>query len=189
MEYLLYYIKYMHPGGDFLTYNRENNLKTFGASLILIILIAAFAVAGFFLFGGEPAEKEDEYPWITSDHAALGGMLDGNYYDGEKNPAGKLSYKIAGEITVGYEDGKGDFKIENSGKNTCLIKVKIVMPDGRVVYETGYIKPNQHINEDILAVIPEIGTHDADAFFEGFDPDTEESLGAAKESIKITVIP
>ena len=188
LEYLLYYIKYMHSGGDFLTYNRENNIKTFAASLILIILIAAFAVAGFMLFGSEPAEKEDEFPWITSDHAAIGGMLDGTYYEGEKNPAGKLSYKIAGEITVGIEDGKGDFKIENSGKNTCLIKVKIVL-DGEPVYETGYIKPNQHINEDILGKIPEVGTHDAEAFFEGFDPNTEESLGVAKENIKITVIP
>ena len=164
-------------------------MKTFAASLILIILIAVFAAAGFFLFGGEPAQKEDEFPWITSDHNAENGMLDGTFYEGEKNPAGKLSYKIAGEITVGYEDGKGDFKIENSGKNNCLIKVKIALGDGTVIYETGYIKPNQHINEDILSIIPEIGTHDAEAFFEGFDPNTEESLGATKESIKITVIP
>ena len=37
--------------------NRENNIKTFAASLILVIVIAAFAVAGFIVFGGEaPAE-------------------------------------------------------------------------------------------------------------------------------------
>ncbi len=173
---------------NFLRYDRENNIETFAASLILIIVIAAFAVAGMFFFGTEPAEKTDEYPWITSDHAAINGMLDGTFYEGERNSAGKLSYKIAGEITVSSEDGKGDFKIENSGKNTCLIKVKIVL-GGETVYETGYIKPNQHIGEDFLGKIPEVGTYEAEAFFEGFNPENEESLGAAKENITITVIP
>jgi len=171
-----------------LKYNRENNVKTFAVSFVLIVLIAAFAFVGIFFFGTEPAEKTDEYPWITSDHAAVNGMLDGSFYEGERNSAGKLSYKIAGEITVGAEDGKGNFKIENSGKNTCLIKVKILL-GGETVYETGYIKPNQHISEDFLGKIPEIGTYEAEAFFEGFDPETEESLGAAKENITITVIP
>ena len=162
-------------------------MRTFAASLILIIVIAAFAVAGMFLFGTEPAEKTDEYPWITSDHAAINGMLDGTFYEGEKNSAGKLSYKIAGEITVSSEDGKGDFKIENSGKNTCLIKVKIVL-GGETVYETGYIKPNQHIGEDILDSVPATGTYSAEAFFEGFDPHSEESIGSTKTALTVTVI-
>ncbi len=168
--------------------NRENNIKTFAASLILIIVIVAFAVVGFIIFGGEVPTEEDRYPWITSDSAALDGMLDGTFYDGEKNSAGNLSYKVAGEITVEASDGKGNFKIENSGKNTCLMKVKITV-NGEVVYQTGYIKPNQHISEDFLDKIPEVGSYEAEAVFEGFDPNTEESLGAAKQNITITVLP
>ncbi|MBQ5667373.1 MAG: hypothetical protein IIV40_04275 [Oscillospiraceae bacterium] len=118
--------------------NRENNIKTLIASIILVFLIAAFAVAGFMIFGGEVPAEEDRFPWITSDVAAKSGMLDGTYYNGEKNSAGSLSYKIAGEITVGSEDGKGDFKIENSGKDICLMKVKITV-NGETVYETGYL--------------------------------------------------
>ena len=94
--------------------HRENNIKTFAASLILVIVIAAFAVAGFMVFGGESPAEEDRFPWIVSDHAALNGMLDGTFYEGEKNSAGKLSYKIAGEITVDFAEGKGDFKIEEN---------------------------------------------------------------------------
>ncbi len=168
--------------------NRENNTKTFLASLILVIVIAAFAVAGFLIFGGETASNEDEYPWITSDTAAINGMLDGTYYDGEKNPTGKLSYKIASEITVDSSDGKGTFKIENSGKNTCLMKVKITVND-EVVYESGYIKPNQHIYQDVLDKIPNVGVYEAKAVFEGFAPNTEESIGSAEPTdITITVI-
>ena len=171
-----------------MKYNRENNIKTFAASFILVILIAVFAAAGLILFGVEQPERTDEYPWITSDHAAIDGMLDGTFYEGERNPAGKILYKYAGEITVGAEEGKGNFKIESSGKNTSLIRVKIVL-NGETIYETGYIKPNQHIDEDVLGKIPEIGTYEAEIFFEGFEPNTEESLGAAKENITITVIP
>lgn len=166
-------------------YNRKNS-GSFAASLILIILIAAFAAAGYLLFGGE-SDTEEIYPWITSDPAAVDGMLDGSFYNGEKNSAGVLSYKIAEEITVGISDGKGDFKIESSGKNIYLMKVKIIL-DGQTVYETGYIKPNQHIYEDVLGVIPAVGTYEAEAVFEGFDPNTEEYIGAKKESIKIIVI-
>ena len=168
--------------------NRENNIKTLIASIILVFLIAAFAVAGFMIFGGEVPAEEDRFPWITSDVAAKSGMLDGTYYNGEKNSAGSLSYKIAGEITVDVADGKGNFKIENSGKNTCLMKVKINV-NGETVYQTGYIKPNQHIGEDFLDKIPAVGTYDAEAVFEGFDPNTEESLGAAKQNMTITVMP
>ncbi len=171
-----------------MTYNRENNIKSFAAVLILVVVIAAFAVAGFLVFGGESPAEEDQFPWITSDHAAIDGMLDGTYYSGEKNPAGVLSYKIAGEITVEKADGKGDFKIESSGKNNCLMKVKIIL-ESQTIYDTGYLKPNQHINEDVLRVIPEVGTYEAEAIFEGFDPNTEESIGSAEPTkITITVI-
>lgn len=170
-----------------MTRNRDINIKTFIATVIFVVVIAAFAAAGIILFGGEPASAEDEYPWIVSDPAAVGGMLDGSYYTGEKNSSGVLSYKIAEEITV-ESDGKGDFKIENSGKNTCVMKVKIVI-NGEIIYETGYIKPNQHINEDILDTVPEVGTYQAEAYFEGFDPNSEESIGSTKTALTITVIP
>lgn len=170
-----------------MTYNRENNLKTFIAALLFVIVVAGAAALGFFFLGGEPAVETDEYPWITSDHAAVEGMLDGSFYSGEKNSADFLSYKIAEEITVSVTDGKGDFKIENSGKNSCLMKVKILM-EGKIIYETGYIKPNQHISEDVLDIVPEVGTYTAEAYFEGFDPNTEDSIGATKANITITVI-
>jgi hypothetical protein len=68
------------------------------------------------------------------------------------------------------------------------MKVKITI-DGETVYETGYIKPNQHISEDFLDKIPAVGTYSAEAIFEGFDPNTEESIGSAEpQTIIITVI-
>ena len=170
-----------------MAYNRDTNIRTFLATIVFVIVVLAFSIAGILLFGGEAVDKEDAYPWIVSDSAAINGMLDGSFYNGEKNSAGVLSYKIGESITVG-SDGYGDFKIENSGKNVCLMKVKILV-EGEVVYETGYIKPNQHIGTDVLDKIPEVGTYSAEAYFEGFDPHSEESIGATKTQLTLTVIP
>lgn len=163
---------------------RENKVETFVATLILVIIIAALvvAVAVFGIFKKKPVS---EYDWITSDPAAEEGMLDGSFYDGERNPQGVLSYKVAEEITVG-SDGKGDFKIENSGKNTCLMKVKIVV-GSETIYETGYIKPNQHIYSDTLDKLPQPGTYSAQVVFEGFDPTTETGIGSTETEITVTV--
>lgn len=168
-------------------YNREYNLKTLLATIILILLIAIFAIFGFFTFEKEKQSPKDKYPWVTSDAAAIEGMLDGSYYSGKKNDFSILSYKIAEEITVGA-DGKGDFKIENSGKNRSLMKVKIILNE-KVIYQTKYIKPNQHINFDTLDIIPDEGTYSAEAVFEGFDPNTEKSIGATTVQLTITVMP
>ena len=95
---------------------KENNTSALVATIIFVVVIAA-ATAAAVIFGGTKRTYEEEYSWIKSDSAAVNGMLDGSWYSGEKNSAGTLSYKIAEEITVG-SDGKGDFKIENSGKNS-----------------------------------------------------------------------
>lgn len=164
---------------------KENNAAALVATIIFVVVIAASTAAAV-IFGGTKRTYEEEYSWIKSDSAAVNGMLDGSWYSGEKNPAGTLSYKIAEEITVG-SDGKGDFKIENSGKNSCLMKVRIAI-SGETVYETDYIKPNQHINEDMLSKLPPVGEYDADVTFEAFDPSTEASLGTTGMKIKIVVV-
>lgn len=156
---------------------RENQVETFVTTFVFVLIIAApvAAVSVFGIFKKEPAS---EYDWITSDPAAISGMLDGSFYDGEKNAEGVLSYKIAEEITFG-SDGRGDFKIENSGKNSCLMKVKIEI-GAETIYETGYIKPNEHIYSDVLDKLPQVGNYTADVTFEGFDPTTEAALAAPK---------
>lgn len=165
--------------------SKENNTAALVATIIFVVVIAASTAAAV-IFGGTKRTYEEEYSWIKSDSAAVNGMLDGSWYSGEKNSAGTLSYKIAEEITVG-SDGKGDFKIENSGKNSCLMKVRIAI-SGETIYETDYIKPNQHINEDMLSKLPPVGEYDADVTFEAFDPSTEASLGTTGMKIKIVVV-
>ena len=67
------------------------------------------------------------------------------------------------------------------------MKVRIPI-SGETVYETDYIKPNQHINEDMLSKLPPVGEYDADVTFEAFDPSTEASLGTTGMKIKIVVV-
>jgi len=172
--------------GIFVAYKtRENRVETFIATLVFVVIIAAIVVA-VSVFGIFKKERAAEYDWIISDPAVSDGMLDGSFYDGEKNAQGVLSYKIAEEITVG-NDGRGDFKIENSGKNACLMKVKITIGD-ETIYETGYIKPNQHIYSDVFDKLPQAGTYTANVVFEGFDPTTEASIGSTGTEITVNVM-
>ena len=92
---------------------KEKSTAALVTTIIFVVIVAA-AVAAAVFFGGKTGAYEEEYNWIESDSAAINGMLDGSWYSGEKNASGILSYKIADEIAVG-KDGKGDFKIENSG--------------------------------------------------------------------------
>lgn len=163
--------------------NRRKSTISLIVTIVFILLVVGFSVVAVF-FGKRP-EKSEEYPWIVSDPSVENGMLDGSYYYGTKNSAAVLSYKIAETIRVNGE-GKGDFRIENSGKNICLMKVKLVL-NGETIHETGYIKPNQHILVDQLDTVPPEGVYQLEALFEGFDPQTEESIGATKKSVGLVV--
>ena len=163
--------------------NRRKAIMTLIVTLIFVLLVVGASVAAV-LLGGQP-EETDEYPWIISDPAAENGMLDGSHYYGPKNTESVLSYKIAETIRVNGE-GKGDFRIENSGKNVCLMKAKLVL-DGETIYETDYIKPNQHIlNDKLDTALPE-GNYQVEALFEGFNPETEESVGITKKTVGLEV--
>lgn len=164
---------------------RENRISSLVVTLFLVFLVVIVIVVMSVFVKDNKTEFVEEYQWITSDSAAQNGMLDGTFYSGEKNSAAMLSYKIAEVINVDSE-GIGDFKIENSGKNVSLIKVKMYV-DGKIIYETGYIKPNQHINNDQLDEVPEKGVYTADVVFEGFDPNTEQSIGSTNTQISLTV--
>lgn len=165
-------------------FSNGNKKGTLITTLIFVFIVAV--TVGVIIFLNPMEKTKNEYDWITSDPVAEDGMLDGSYYKGEKNAPGYLSYKIAESITLD-SDGTGNIMAENSGKNNYIMKLKIVI-DGETVYETGYLKPNQHIKSDKFDVIPEVGTYEADAVFEGFDPTTEASIGTTGRKIKINVI-
>ena len=133
---------------------------------------------------GEEVTAE-QYPGDTLYYVLEGVMplhRDGKIYEMTKSQIAVVPQGV--EHAIG---GKGDFKIENSGKNSCLMKVRIAI-SGESVYETDYIKPNQHINEDMLSKLPPVGEYDADVTFEAFDPSTEASLGTTGMKIKIVVV-
>ena len=158
--------------------NRRRKSRAALLATVVFVLLVAAVVGVTVLRKSFLAKETEEYEWIASDLAVENGSLDGSFYTGERNPMTKLSYKIVETLRVD-DTGRGDFKIENSGKNTCLMKVKMTL-GGETIYETGYIKPNQHIRTDTLDLVPEPGEYSVEVSFEGFDPATEQSIGATK---------
>lgn len=163
---------------------REGSISALIATVVFVAVVI-IAVIALNVFVIPETVHTEEYQWITSDEAAEQGMLDGSFYEGEKNASGVLSYKIAEIINIDPQ-GYGDFKIENSGKNTCLMKVTIKVGE-ETVYQTDYLKPNQHITSDKLDKILASGVYAADVTFEGFDPTTEESIGSTSTQVSLNI--
>jgi hypothetical protein len=90
-----------------------------------------------------------------------------------------------------FADGKseGSLEIENVPGNRYSMVVQITLDDtGELVYDSGLIDPNYHIQRDTLDVELEKGEYPATATFFAYDPDTEEQMGSAAGKITIIVL-
>ena len=90
-----------------------------------------------------------------------------------------------------FENGKaeGPLQIENVPGNRYLMQVLITLDDtGELIYETGLIEPNHHIQSAKLDVELEKGEYLATAVFNAYDPETEEYIGSAGAKLTITVL-
>lgn len=88
-----------------------------------------------------------------------------------------------------FEDGSsaGIIFLENPGENDCLLKVVITLDiDGRVLYESDYIKPGQGIGKDKLKVLLPKGEYAATAAVTAYD-DRKEEIGTSLAGVTITV--
>lgn len=69
------------------------------------------------------------------------------------------------------------------------MQVLITLDDtGELIYETGLIEPNHHIQSAKLDVELEKGEYLATAVFNAYDPETEEYIGSAGAKLTITVL-
>ncbi len=102
---------------------------------------------------------------------------------------GMFNISIASAVT--FEDGtsEGEMKIENVPGNPYLMQVEISRNDtGDVIYESGILEPNYHIQFDALDVDLDAGEYPCTATFHALDPDTEEEVGVAAAVMNVRVL-
>lgn len=102
---------------------------------------------------------------------------------------GMFNISIASVTQFADGASEGELRIENVPGNRYLMQVTIQLDDtGQVIYESGIIEPDHHIQRDRLAVDLPAGDYDATATFTALDPQTEEEVGKAAARTKIQVL-
>ena len=101
---------------------------------------------------------------------------------------GYMSISINANPTFANGEAAGTLRIENSPANTCLQEVTITRNDtGDVLYRSGLIEPNYHIQEDKLLEDLDAGQYECTALFTAYDVN-QTVIGSANAQITISVL-
>ncbi len=163
----------------------EKKSKTPIIILIVVLVIAAIGVGAWAVIsqsGGfyDNAAQNGQAPYKTDEEkqAELDRVVE----------EGMLNISIASVIEFANGTSEGTAYIENVPSNKYVMKVTITLDsNNEVVYESGGITPDSHIDTIKLSKALEAGTYPATATFTAYDPDSLEEVGQAAAKITIVV--
>lgn len=102
---------------------------------------------------------------------------------------GMFNISIASVVEFPSGTEPGELRIENVPGNKYLMQVTIARQDnGEVIYESGILDPNYHIQSDTLTVDLDAGVYPCVATFTAMDPETEDEIGQAGANITVNVL-
>ena len=160
---------------------------------LIILLIAVIALLLILLLRPGDTKSPPATPAVRNANATIG------QYEGKTDEEiqaelnriveeGMFNISINPEIIMESGGSDAELRIENVPGNRYLMSVQITLDDtGEVIYTSGLIEPNYHIQSAPLAVKLAEGTYNATATFTAHDPDTEAEVGTAGAKITITV--
>ena len=102
---------------------------------------------------------------------------------------GMFNISIASNVEFADGSSEGELRIENVPGNRYDMQVTITDDsNGDVYYQTALIRPDQHIQKDVLMKDLDPGVYNCTAIFTAFDPDSNEEVGQAAAKMTITVL-
>ena len=102
---------------------------------------------------------------------------------------GMFNISIANLVEMQDGSSEAELRIENVPGNRYLMQVEITRDDtGEVIYASGIIEPNYHIQSAKLDVDLDAGEYACTAVFNALDPETEDSMGQAAAKMTISVL-
>lgn len=157
------------------------------AGLLVIVLATMLAT-----YSRAPSEME---AFESSIKARLG-QLEGKSNDeiqqalNQVVEEGSLSISINANPVFPSGSAAGTLQIENGPQNRYGQQVVITLTDtGEQIYDSGYMPPNSHIQEDQLAVELAQGEYEATATFTAYDADFDGVVvGQAVAQLRISVL-
>lgn len=156
----------------------------------IAIVIAAIAVVVAIFFAVQAITPSSE---ARDPNAALGQLENKSQEEiqDELNrivEEGMFNISIAAEAHFADGSSEGDLRIENIPSNHYLMKVQITRDDtDEIIYTTGLIEPNHHIQAARLDVDLDAGEYPCTAVFSAYDTETEKQVGQAAAKVNIVV--
>lgn len=155
--------------------------------IVLVLLLAAIVVGcllAFYMCDAESnRDRNADFGQLEGKSAAeIQQMLD------QQVEEGMFNISIAG--LVEFEDGTtpGNWEIENIPGNRYLMQVTVTRDDnGDVIYESGIIDPNYHVQRAPLKYDLPKGDYECTAVFSALDPESEEMVGQAGAKVLVRV--
>lgn len=159
--------------------------------ILLSVLCLTLIGGGVLLFlqndGAETALIGGLFQVEGLDPAAKTGAPHGVPKD-ERAPVGEdlFSYRINDAPKFNSEGKGGNIMVQNPSFNQYLMVLEIAL-DGKLLYQSQYIAPNQYISEIDLEHVPAAGEHLATAYFNAIDPKTFEFVDVLEAPVTIVI--
>ena len=169
------------------TERRKKAVRIIAIAGVIILLVALILV--YFWHNGQ--QKQDA---LERSVAAQLGQLEGKSaaeIEAALNRVveeGCMSISINTNPTFATGEAAGTLRIENVPANRYDQMVTITLDEtGEIVYESGLLSPNYHIQEDNLLIDLDAGDYPCTAHFVAYDADLNE-IGTAAANIMITIL-
>lgn len=163
-----------------------------GAGFYIGIVIAALAIVAALVFGAITFMNSTQV--FESYRSGMLGQLDGKSEAEIRAELDKIveegmfNISIAGVVDLPNGSSEGEFRIENSPANKYDMQVTITRRDnGEVIYTSGVLEPNYHVQYARLDEPLPAGTYDCVATFSAIDPETQQEVGQAAAGVTIVV--
>lgn len=102
--------------------------------------------------------------------------------------ASYLSFKVNARPVFNADTLEGDVSIENPNYNVFPFVVEYYLnANNELIYSSGSLMPNEHIDRDKLGVELKAGQYEATAHIVAYDPDTHKRLGHQQVGLIITI--
>lgn len=151
--------------------------------LVIVAIVIAVLLGLYMCDGGSNRDRYGELGQLEGKSTEeIQAMLNSQVDEG--------MFNIAIAQMVEFESGtsEGDWEIENVPGNRYLMQVTVTRDDnGSVVYESGILDPNYHIQRAPLAYDLPAGNYPCTAVFTALDPETEEMVGQAGAKVMVQV--
>ena len=179
----------------------EHKVRKWIFRIIFILLLLTLAImishqVGLFKY---PWEKQPARPVVAGDLFPGGGDAQGGHLSNmtpeeikaqmqRVADASQFSFKINARPVFADGKSEGNLLIENPSYNVYPIVVQIFLNDtNELIYDSGGMLPDQHIDSARLLRALDSGTYAATAVFNAYDPDTGIWKGKTQAALIITV--